>query len=167
MVLWSRIQPFAWVAPLLVAAGVLLGRVRSANPSGQPREPVWRFASSLVIAGLCLVWVAALVAGDLGRKDARQDSQHLVRRVSVILLSAEKLSFAPPGPRVADLGKGTHFRYRYTNLRLLIERDHRYYLLPVGWRRENSTYVIKDSDDVRIEIRSGTSDRPAAARTGG
>ncbi|MEU6676649.1 hypothetical protein [Streptomyces sp. NPDC046853] len=157
MVLWPWIQPFAWVAPLLVATGVVLGRVPSAVPSGQPREPVWRFAASLMIAGLCLVWVAALVAGDLGREDARRDTQQLVQRVSVILLSAEQLSFAPPGPRVTDLGKGTHFRYRYTNLRLLIERDHRYYLLPTGWGRESSTYVIKDSDDVRIEIRSGTS----------
>ncbi|MET8687647.1 hypothetical protein ABZV77_25875 [Streptomyces sp. NPDC004732] len=163
MALWSWIQSFAWVAPLLVAAGVLLGRIRSAIPAGQPREPVWRFAASLMIAGLCLIWIAALVAADLGRKDAHQDTQQLVRRVSVILLSTEQLNFAPPGPRVTDLGKGTHFRYRYTNLRLLIERDHRYYLLPTGWSRENSTYVIKDSDDVRIEIRSGTSlPRPLA-----
>ncbi len=166
MVLWSRVQPFAWVAPLLVATGVLLGRMRPAFPAGRPREPVWRFAASLMIAGLCLIWTTALVAADLGSADARQDTQRLVRRVSVILLSTEPLNFAPPGPCVKDLGKGTHFRYRYTNLRLLIERDHRYYLLPIGWSREKSTYVLKDSDDIRIEMRSGTSSAPTQIASG-
>ncbi|MFI9831779.1 hypothetical protein ACIHIX_29325 [Streptomyces sp. NPDC051913] len=62
----------------------------------------------------------------------------------------------PPGPRYEDLGEGVHYRYRYTGLRVLLERDHRYYLLRVGWDHDTDpTYVVEDDDTVRIELRPG------------
>ncbi|MCX5088269.1 hypothetical protein OOK36_05075 [Streptomyces sp. NBC_00365] len=161
MLLWRWIQPFRWAAPLFVAVGLLLGRTGVANPAGQSREPAWQRAASFLVAGLFLIWVVALVAGQLGTQDARHDADTLVRRVSVVVLSTDPLSIAPPGPKVEDLGKGAHYRYRYTGLRLLIERDHVYYLLPLGWKKKTDpTYVIEDNDSIRIELRPGTQPRP-------
>ncbi|MEU1031065.1 hypothetical protein ABZ402_20360 [Streptomyces mirabilis] len=157
MLLWRWIQPYGWTAPLLVAGGLLLGLTRVANPTGQVRQRApWERAGSLLVAGLFLIWVAALVAGELGRQDAQRDAEQVVRRVAVVLMSTERLDFAPPGPRYEDLGKGVHYRYRYTDLRLLLERDHRYYLLRLGWDHDTDpTYVIEDDDTIRIELRPG------------
>lgn len=160
LLVWRWIQPFAWAAPLLVAAGLLLGRTRAATPAGTPPPPAWRRAASLLAAGLFLIWVVALVSGDRGRHDAHHDAGQLVRRVAVVVLSTDRLSFAPPGPAVEDLGRGTHYRYRYSGLRLLLERDQRYYVLPLGWHKDTDpTYVIKDDDGIRIELRPGTQPR--------
>lgn len=161
ILLWRWIQPYGWLAPLLVAGGLLLGLTRAANPAGQarPRAP-WERAGSLLVAGLFLIWVAALVAGQLGRQDAQRDAAQLVRRVAVVVMSTERLDFAPPGPHYEDLGKAVHYRYRYTDLRLLLERDHRYYLLRLGWNRDTDpTYVIEDDDTIRIELRPGVQPR--------
>ncbi|MEU2588261.1 hypothetical protein ABZ612_36490 [Streptomyces avermitilis] len=159
MLLWRWIQPFAWSAPLLVAAGLLLGQTRAAAPASESRSS-WDRAVSLSVAGLFLIWVVALVAGQLGRQDARRDADQLVRRVAVVVLSTDPLSIAPPGPHVEDLGHGVHYRYRYSGLRLLIERDHRYYLLRLGWQKSTDpTYVIEDDDTIRIELRPGTQPR--------
>ncbi|WP_229696664.1 hypothetical protein [Streptomyces lasiicapitis] len=160
LLLWRWIQPYAWTAPLLVATGLLLGWSRAAAPAGIAGPPGWWRAASLVAGGLCLVWVVALVAGDRGRHDAHHDAERLVRRVAVVVLTTDRLSFAPPGPKVEDLGRGTHYRYRYSGLRLLVERDQRYYVLPLGWKKSTDpTYVIKDDDDVRIELHPGTQPR--------
>ncbi|WP_212747335.1 hypothetical protein [Streptomyces montanus] len=160
MVLWRWIQPFAWSAPLLVAAGLLLGQTRAAAPAGGPHRSAWERAVSLVVAGLFLIWVVALIAGQLGRQDAHHDADRLVRRVAVVVLSTDPLSIAPPGPHVKDLGRGAHYRYRYSGLRLLVERDHRYYLLRLGWKKATDpTYVIVDDDTIRIELHPGTQPR--------
>lgn len=160
MLLWRWIHPYGWTAPLLVAAGLILGRTSAAAPSDEPRGSAWETAVSLLVAGLFLIWVVALVAGQLGRQDARHDADQLVRRVAVVVLSTERLSIAPPGPVAEDLGRGVHYRYRYGGLRLLIERDHRYYLLPLGWKKKTDpVYVVEDDDTIRIELRPGTQPR--------
>ncbi|MGW4878107.1 hypothetical protein ACWEPI_16250 [Streptomyces sp. NPDC004262] len=157
MLLWRWIQPNAWVAPSLVAMGLLLGRTRAAAPVRATHSPAWERAGALVVAGLFLIWAVALVAGQLGRQDARNDAGQLVRRVAVVVVSTDRLSMVSPGVVYEDLGPGTHYRYRYSGLRLLIERDHRYYMVSLGWRRDiDPTFVIEDDDSVRIELRAGT-----------
>ncbi|MGY0486095.1 hypothetical protein [Streptomyces sp. WG-D5] len=151
MLLWRWIQPYGWLAPLLVAAGLLLGLAPAAG-----RESVWERAVSLLVAGLFLIWVVALAAGQLGRQDAEDAAGQVVRRHSIVVLSTHRLSVAPPGPGATDLGEGAHYRYRYEGLRLLVERDRRYYLLPMDWDRDTDpVYVIEDDSSVRIEIRPG------------
>ncbi|MYW69139.1 hypothetical protein GTY65_34455 [Streptomyces sp. SID8379] len=151
LLLWRWIQPYGWAAPLLVVGGLLLGQAPAAGP-----RAIWERTVSLLLAGLFLVWVVALVAGQLGRQDAGSDAALIVRRPSVVILSTDRLSIAPPGPGGQDLGEGAHYRYRYEGLRLLIERGHRYYLLPVHWRRgTDPVYVIADDSSVRVEIRPG------------
>ncbi|MHC5261018.1 hypothetical protein ACYSUO_24310 [Streptomyces sp. UC4497] len=151
LLLWRWIQPYGWVAPLLVAGGLLLGLASAAG-----HRPVLERTVSLLVAGLFLIWVVALAAGQLGRHDAEDAAAQIVRRPSVVVLSTDRLSIAPPGPGATDLGKGAHYRYRYEGLRLLVERNQRYYLLPLGWTRETGpVYVVEDDSGVRIEIRPG------------
>ncbi|MFI8992598.1 hypothetical protein [Streptomyces sp. NPDC053542] len=155
MLMWQHIQPYGWAAPVLVAAGLLLGQSDAAHPAG-PVRGLWSRALPTAAAGLFLVWAVALVAGELGRQDARKAADHLVRRTAVVVLSTERLSITGPG-LVAEELKGMRYRYRYTGLRLLLERDRRYYLLPVGWqKRTDPLYVIEDDGNTLIQLMPGT-----------
>ncbi|MFI2077188.1 MULTISPECIES: hypothetical protein [Streptomyces] len=164
MVLWPFIAPLRWTAPLLVASGLLLGQTRAAQRAG--RGPVsgrpggeggGRRALTVALAGLFVLWAVALSSGRQGEQEARQVEERLVERTSVVVLSTDPLAFSgSPRPGIEDLGRERHYRYRYTGLRLLVERDKRYYLLPLGWRhRTDPTYVIEDDDSIRIELHPG------------
>ncbi|MET8473343.1 hypothetical protein ABZY90_35260 [Streptomyces sp. NPDC006422] len=151
LLLWRWIQPYGWLAPLLIAAGLLLGQAPAA-----PRRSGRERAVSLLAAGLFLVWVVALVAGQMGHRDAEEAAATVVRRPSVVVLSVHRLSIAPPGPGARDLGAGAYYRYRYEGLRLLVERDQYYYLLPLDWDRDRDpVYVVQDDASVRVELRPG------------
>ncbi|MEU6673331.1 hypothetical protein [Streptomyces sp. NPDC046925] len=159
MLLWRFIQPFGWLPPLLVAGGLLLGQSGPQRRVRSGTNPLWGRAIPITVAALFLMWAVALVAGQLGRQDARAEADRVARRVSVIVVSEDRLSIAPgpAAPRAEDLGKGNHYRYRYTGLRLLVERNNRYYLLTLGWRHDRDpTYVVEDDDSVRIELHPGT-----------
>lgn len=158
MLLWQHIQPYGWAAPLLVATGLVLGQSDAANPVRPPRGP-WRKGFPIAAAALFLVWVIALVAGHLGTQDARSTAAHLVRRPAVVVLSVERLSLTGPGLMTETL-PGMHYRYRYTGLRLILERDRRYYVLPVGWRaRTDPAFVIEDDDTILVQLMPGTRPR--------
>ncbi|MEV6107115.1 hypothetical protein AB0M28_20715 [Streptomyces sp. NPDC051940] len=159
---WSSIQPVRWLPPLLIASGLLLGLTRAAHAGEERGQPRWERAVSAVVAALFLLWVVALAAGQLGRRDAQADADRLVRRVAVVVYSKERLSISgPPELKSEDLGAGAPYRYRYSGLRLLVERDHRYYLLPLGWQKDQDpTFVIEDDETLRIELRPGTRPRP-------
>ncbi|MGW7391153.1 hypothetical protein [Streptomyces venezuelae] len=159
MLAWRYGHPwsFRWAAPLLVAVGLLLGQSDAATTAPGHRHRPGHRAVAVIAASLFLMWVVALAAGELGRQDAHRDAGQLVRRVSVVVLSTDTLSMNGPGLKVEDLGKDTHFRYRYSGLRLLVERERRYYLLPLGWRHDtDATYVVEDDDDIRIDLYPGT-----------
>ncbi len=156
MLFWRWIQPFGWIASLLVAIGLLLGRTSAALPRSGSLSPTWERAVSLVAAGLFLIWAVALVAGQLGTHDAQDDASQLVRQVSVVILSTDPLSMKSPGLVYEDLGPSQHYRYRYSGLRLLIERDHHYYMVSLGWRNNiDPTFVMEGSDSIRIELGPG------------
>ncbi len=159
--LWRYIQPFGWVAPVFIAGGLLLGQSQEAASFERRRRKPAERALSVVVAGAFLMWVVALTAGRLGDADARRSADRLEGRTAVVVLSAERLSLVGPGVRAEDLQANVpyrvQFRYRYTGLRLLIGRGDRYYLLPVGWRRDlDATYVLRDGEKLRIELRPGT-----------
>ncbi|OEV09781.1 hypothetical protein AN218_20555 [Streptomyces nanshensis] len=167
LVLWPWLGGFRWAAPLLLAAGVLLGQSRWSGGPGTAPEPgpsasashrTWSRAVPVFTAGLLVMWGLSLAVGALGEREARQAADNLVRRPAVVLLSTERLSLVgPPQVKAEDLGPGTHFRYRYSGLRRLVERNGRYYLLPLGWdHRTGPTYVIRESGDLRVELFPGT-----------
>ncbi|GHA71485.1 hypothetical protein GCM10010372_83120 [Streptomyces tauricus] len=161
MLLWRYIHPFVWTAPLLVACGLALGQTSAAAPEPTRRGRPWTRALPVAGAALFLMWVVALAAGQLGRQDAERDAERIEQRVAVLIHSTERLSITgPAGLKAEDLGEGLHYRYRYSGLRLLVERDHRYYLLPLGWNHKTDpTYVIDDDESIRVELRPGTQPR--------
>ncbi|WP_406838892.1 hypothetical protein ACICHK_26900 [Streptomyces sp. AHU1] len=152
MALWPHIQPYGWVAPLVVDCGLLLSLAAPTQ-----RQP-WKRGASITMAALLLIWAVGMAGSQQGEKAAERTARQLVQRTSVVLLSTERLTMAgSPGPLVQDLGAGQHYRYRYSRLHLLVERDKRYYLIPMGWdHRTGPTYVIDDDDSVRIELYPGT-----------
>lgn len=156
LLLWRRIDPYEWTAPLLLGVGLLLGRFPGARAAPAPGG-LWSRALPAFVACLSLMWAASLATTRLGEQEARTAADHVLRRTAVVVLSTERLSLAGPGVVVEDLGEDAHYRYRYSGLRRLIERSGRYYLLPVGWTaRTGSTYVLQDSGDVRVELMPGT-----------
>ncbi|MEU7485723.1 hypothetical protein [Streptomyces sp. NPDC042319] len=158
---WRFLQPHTWVAPLLVMCGLLLGQTAAAAPGPGAAKPVRHRAVPLAVAAIFGMWLIALAAGRMGQADAEADAAGVARRVPVVVFSTELLSMTgPPGlDAPVDLGAGKHFRYRYTGLRLLVERHDRYYLIPTGFDRDSDpTYVIKDDDSVRIELHPGVTE---------
>ncbi|MFI0711082.1 hypothetical protein ACH4SK_10565 [Streptomyces inhibens] len=178
LLLWPWLGAFRWTAPLLLGVGVLLGQspwARSratdgdaAAPSAAAPSRTWSRAVPVFTAGLLVMWGLSLATGALGEQEARQAAANLVRHPAVVLLSTDRLSLAGPGLEVKDLGAKAHYRYRYTGLRRLIERNGRYYLLPLGWTyRTGPTYVIQDGGDLRVELLPGTQEECGAWCTEG
>ncbi|MGK5696167.1 hypothetical protein ACSNOJ_25305, partial [Streptomyces sp. URMC 128] len=152
---WSRIQPYGWLVPVLLAVGILCGQPPAAGDGSRPGGIRARGAP-LTAVGLCLLWAVALAAHERGLRDAERDADHLVGRTAVVVFSTDRLSMTGRGLKVKDLGRQMHYRYRYTGLRVVIERGGRYYAVPTGWRHDtDSTYVLRESDDVRIELMPG------------
>ncbi|MGW2404399.1 hypothetical protein ACWCXK_07715 [Streptomyces sp. NPDC001739] len=166
LLLWPWLGAFRWTAPLLLAVGVLLGQSRwaqSRTVDGDAVAPsaalsrTWSRAVPIFTAGLLVMWGLSLAVSALGEQEARQTGANLVRHPAVVLLSTDRLGLAGPGLQVEDLGAKVHYRYRYTGLRRLIERNGRYYLLPLSWTyRTGPTYVIQDGGDLRVELFPGT-----------
>jgi len=100
-------------------------------------------------------WATATLAQLSGRGSAQYSALHLDRFPGVILDTKERLHLTSPGviettlPVAAD----QTFRYRYRNLRLLINGRDRLFLVPDVWSPSNSTLMIMISSDVRVQFR--------------
>lgn len=152
---WSRIQPYEWLVPVLLAVGILWGRSPAAN-NGRSPSGIRARGASLTAACLCLLWAVALAAQQSGLRDAEHSADHLVGRTAIVVFSTDRLSMTGRGLQVKDLGERVHYRYRYTGLRLVIERGGRYHAVAMGWQHDSdSTYVIRETDDIRVELMPG------------
>ncbi|WP_274563929.1 hypothetical protein [Streptomyces spiramyceticus] len=152
---WGRIQPYQWLVPVLLATGILLGQSPAAN-NGRCPSGIRARGAPLTAACLCLLWAVALAAHLSGLRDAQRSADHLVGRTAIVVFSTDRLSMTGRGLQVKDLGEQVHYRYRYTGLRLIIERGGRYHAVAVGWQHDtDSTYVIRETDDIRVELMPG------------
>lgn len=161
LVLWWQRQlllPYRWAGPLLIGLGLLLGLVPPDDGDRRPADlrdtAVRGFA-----AGIFLFWAVTLVAGQLGDQHARADARHTNRRTALMVYSTERLGLRSRtlDIRFEDLGTDVHFRYRYSGLRLILERDGRYYVVAPGWQaRTDPVYVLRESDQVRFQLMPGT-----------
>jgi hypothetical protein len=121
-------------------------------------EPRGRFPYSLavVIAAVCALWATSLYAHDAGTQAARALVRSLPSRASVVVYSTERLTLSGPGVTVQP-HPGYYYRFEYQGFRLLLDRAGTYYLLPAGWSpRLDITYVLSDTDPIRVELVSGT-----------
>jgi hypothetical protein len=157
LVMWPHIQPYAWTAPLTVALGLLLGQSRPA----QGHHPRSLGSRSLMIlaAAAFLFWTLTQAAWQLGDHDARTRARgrELDRRCHPQHSTAD----LPPPPSVAeeDLKTGWRHRYRYTGLRLLLERNGRYLVVPTDWDAgKDPIYVVLEDANTWIGLTPGEQD---------
>ncbi|SNT58310.1 hypothetical protein [Actinacidiphila glaucinigra] len=151
---WNDIASYGWAAPLTLAIGITLGqgRAAAAGHRGGPR----RRALLLFAIGVCLFWSLTLAAQQMGRDDASTDARHVLEKTGLVVLSANRLSLPLPLQYEQDLGTEYQLRYRYTGLRLLLERGGRYYVVPVDWEpRTDPVYVLRESDTMWIGLMPG------------
>jgi hypothetical protein len=134
------------LGPLMIA--------RRPHPTSQGR---WAYALALIMAALSGLWATALYASAKGAAAARETARDLPNHTAAVIYSVRRLSISGPGVRAETLPKGGVYGFRYTGLRLLIARNDRYYLLPVGWTENlDATYVLHDGDALRVELYAGT-----------
>lgn len=132
---------------LTAAGALLLTHSAGAGP----------YAVGLVTAAACMLWAAGAYATDKGLDDAHRIADDLPRRTAIVVYSVKPLGLSGPGVTVGPLPKGHKYGHRYQGLRLLIGRNGRYYAVPVGWQPGvNTTFLLKESDDTRIEILPGS-----------
>ena len=168
LLFWSRIQPYGWTAPLLLGAGVLLGQTPWAGGGGDLLHAVGQGGARLHRRPVDDVGVQprhqpnGRAGGRAGRRPtraphSRRDPEHRPSQ---------------PGRAGAESQRTWErkrtSRYRYTGLRRIIERNGRYYLLPLGWDpRTGPTYVIQDGNDVRVRAAARNAIGAAGGFVGG
>ncbi|MEX2980873.1 hypothetical protein [Streptomyces sp. C36] len=154
---FRRVGPYIWVIPLVIAIGLLMGQTRDAQ--GNRPQGLRRRTLPALAAGLCLFWSLSLVTVQLGVRDAERDARRITERTGVLILSGKRLSLPSP-TREEDLGAGLRHRYRYSNLRLVVEGRDGYYVVPVHWdHTTDPVYVIPHSEDAWVGLAPGV--RPA------
>jgi len=66
---------------------------------------------------------------------------------------ADLVEITSLGVQKAKIGvDGDRYRHAYTGLRLLTAGNGKTVLLPVGWRRGESVFVLSDDESVRIDV---------------
>jgi hypothetical protein len=111
----------------------------------------------VVVGGTVLLgafWACALYANDAGTRVAAAWADNPNLRPGVIIYSEDDLQLDGPGVTVNAFPPGALYAFKYEGLRLLIYSNERWFLYPVGWRRDGRTsaVLLKDSDSIRIEV---------------
>ncbi|MFI1923428.1 MULTISPECIES: hypothetical protein [unclassified Streptomyces] len=160
LILWQQIQPYAWAAPLTIAVGFLLCLVHASEldpPRGLRHKVI-----PIFVAGICMFWALTQVTRQIAQEDAKSHASNVDSWTGVIILSAKPLSLAPPGVSEEKLPqKDLWLPYRYSGLRLLIENQGRYFVVPHDWKaRTDPVYVIHGNDNLWIGLLAGVQSSP-------
>ncbi len=154
------------VTPLAIAAGsagVLYGirlpgapNLLRAAPDESAALSRGILACALVVVVACLFWATATLAQWTGTGNGMRTARHLSELAPVTLDTQERLILAR-GVDIVETSlpaeKGDRYRYRYTNLRLLIQGDGLLFLVPGTWSPSNSTLVVPLDGSVRVWFR--------------
>ncbi|GGT11735.1 hypothetical protein [Streptomyces purpureus] len=159
LALWTEIQPYGWVAPLVIAAGLLLSQCR--DSAGRRPRGFRRRALPVFVAGAFVFWALTQVTVETARRDAGDHARRVADWTGVVVLSSHPLALPTGGGLQKEvLPGGLLHRYRYSGLRLLLERNGRYFVVPLGWNaRTDAIYVIRESDTTWIGLTPGTQPR--------
>lgn len=124
------------------------------SPAGSPALRRMGLVLLCVLVAATLFWSTATIAQWSGRGLARQDARHLDDLPRVILDTKERLYITDPFIKETALpaSEGQTFRYRYRNLRLLIQGKDRMFLVPDAWSASDSTLVVPLDDSVRVRF---------------
>jgi len=131
-------------------------------PTGQVAGSPSR-ARALALLGLMLLsglWALAVYAQGVGQERAERIVAGLRRAPAITVYSSTPLAIQGLGVRKAAIGvDGDRYRYAYSGLRLLTAGNGKTVLLPVGWRRGESVFVLSDDESVRIDVAASRSTR--------
>jgi hypothetical protein len=112
-----------------------------------------------LLAALVLIaifWAVTNLAQERGTTNARLAELALPLQPQAVVYSEKDLHLPGPGVAVTNLnGDNSAYRFRYNGLRPLLYANGRWFLLPVGWKRDNGSTVIVLQDDpgrVRIDL---------------
>ena len=101
------------------------------------------------------IWATATTAQWTGRGLAMEQARNLRSLPSVVLDTRERLHVpATAGVEEVvrpDAGEDD-YRFRYWNLRLLIQGDDRMFLVPDTWSAGGTTILVRLDDDVRVQF---------------
>jgi len=124
------------------------------SPAGSPALRRMGLVLLCVLVAATLFWSTATIAQWSGRGLARQDARHLDDLPRVILDTKERLYITDPFIKETALprSEGQTFRYRYRNLRLLIQGKDRMFLVPDAWSASDSTLVVPLDNSVRVRF---------------
>jgi heme/copper-type cytochrome/quinol oxidase subunit 2 len=124
------------------------------SPAGSPALRRMGLVLLCVLVAATLFWSTATIAQWSGRGLARQDARHLDDLPRVILDTKERMYITDPFIKETALpaSEGQTFRYRYRNLRLLIQGKDRMFLVPDAWSASDSTLVVPLDDSVRVRF---------------
>ena len=143
---------FAPLSPAL-GAGLLAYAVYLVHGPLSPAPIV--LVGALVI--LSAFWAASEYADALGRGRAERLAASLDTRPSVVVYARERLQLDLEGVTETALDRrDSAYAFRYEGLRLLVLGGDKYFLLTEDWSPEEGVAVVlPDTDDLRVEFRSG------------
>jgi hypothetical protein len=136
----------------LLAAGQLL----MAWPARHSRAGQFAYPLALLVVALVTLWAGGVYAGTLGFQDALKVQAMVPELTAVTVYSAGSLDLSGPDVTCVRAQSGLGYPYRCTGLRLLWLQTGTYYLLPEGWSpADQRTYILDDSDQIRVELSPG------------
>lgn len=127
---WGQDAPAPWAAPL--AAGLLM---------------------SFVV--LSLFWAVGNFALWRGLDLAVQIASDYRTRPGVVVYSPSRLALEGVTEDVLQEPGGEPYAYRYSGMRLLDQASGTYFLMPEDWDTGHRLILLKDSDDLRVELLAG------------
>lgn len=147
-----------YLALALLAAGqLLMAWSARRGTAGQ-----FVFPLALVVIAVLGLWAGGVYAGTLGYQAALNIQGHVPEQTAVTVYSAQSLDLSGPGVRCVRGPLGSGYPYECTGLRLLWLESGTYYLLPEGWAQDERTYILDDSDQMRIELSPGCTPKSPA-----
>jgi len=133
----------------LLAGGVLL----MAWPARRSTAGQVAYPLALVVVAILALWGGGVYAGTLGYQHALSIENDIAGQTAVAVYSAQPLDLSGPSVSCALRQRGSGYPYECTGLRLLTIQSGTYYLLPLGWAYDDErTYILDDSDQIRVEL---------------
>src|SRR5262249_61939 len=107
------------------------------RPEPEPHSWTAQFQiiTTIIIDIALIFWALPIYANIAGQQAGKELASNLGVLPKVVVYSETSLGLMDPGIRTELIGKSiTQYRYRYSNLRLLLYSDGRYLLIPDTWK---------------------------------
>ena len=159
------------VPPLCLVVGVGLleyslwllcryGRPSTASRNALTRTEDMRRGLVIALVVIGTFWAVNGIARDRGEVLARGTERSLVLQPRAVVYSAKDLRLPGPDVKTFPIDRpGSAYAFLSNGLRPLLFANHRWFLLPAGWRHDNDATVIVLRDDtpgVRVDLAPAT-----------